>query len=228
MMQQRLGLRGTSACLFLCTLPLALVAVGTLGGLGAAGVDASFAPSALGAPAGPKHQAQVDAVVKAYLGLQQQLADDKADGLGAQFAKLREAAQPLAESDDAKLKEQARTIVEHAKKAPENLKEARASFKPLSSAVIGLVKLDPATAAAAPALYEATCPMAKANWLQTSKDVANPYMGQAMRGCGSIERKLEPGGNAGGGERRSAAGAAASLPSGGSCCGPTAATANSR
>ncbi len=34
--------------------------------------------------------------------------------------------------------------------------------------------------------------MAKANWLQSTKEINNPYMGQEMLKCGSVERKIEP------------------------------------
>ena len=43
----------------------------------------------------------------------------------------------------------------------------------------------------APALYEAQCPMAQASWLQTSKDLANPYMGQAMLKCGMVTQSIK-------------------------------------
>ena len=34
-----------------------------------------------------------------------------------------------------------------------------------------------------------TCPMAKADWLQTdSKQVSNPYMGKKMPTCGSLKK----------------------------------------
>lgn len=35
--------------------------------------------------------------------------------------------------------------------------------------------------------YVFTCPMAKAEWVQKTKDVQNPYMGKEMPGCGSIK-----------------------------------------
>jgi hypothetical protein len=35
--------------------------------------------------------------------------------------------------------------------------------------------------------HEAYCPMAKASWLQTEKDVKNPCMGKAMLDCGELK-----------------------------------------
>jgi Cu(I)/Ag(I) efflux system membrane fusion protein len=37
------------------------------------------------------------------------------------------------------------------------------------------------------AYVEVYCPMARASWLQADKNVNNPYMGQAMSGCGEIK-----------------------------------------
>ena len=140
--------------------------------------------------AGP-HQKQVDTLVKAYLDVQKHLAQDKLEGVQPQLAKIRESAKSVSESADAKLAAQAKTVAKHAAGEPKTLAAAREALKPLSAALIGLVKIVPPTADAAPALYEATCPMAKANWLQTTKDVANPYMGKAMLECGSIERTVK-------------------------------------
>lgn len=164
--------------------------------------------------AGP-HQKQVDTLVKAYLDVQKLLAQDKLEGVQSQLAKIRESAESVSASEDAKLAAQAKTVGKHATVEPKTLKAARDAFKPLSAAVIGLVKIVPPSTEAAPALYEATCPMAKANWLQTTKGVANPYMGKAMLECGSIERTVKA--PAAGG--RTAPGAQSSNPSN---CGATA------
>lgn len=140
--------------------------------------------------AGP-HQKQVDTLVKAYLDVQKLLAQDKLEGVQPQLARIRESAKSMSASEDAKLAAQAKTVDRHATVEPKTLKAARDAFRPLSAAVIGLVKIVPPSTEAAPALYEATCPMAKANWLQTTKDVANPYMGKAMLECGSIKRTVK-------------------------------------
>ncbi len=140
--------------------------------------------------AGP-HQKQIDTLVKAYLDVQELLAQDKLEGVQPQLAKIRESAKSVSESADTKLAAQAKTVAKHAAGEPKTLDVARDAFKPLSAAVIGLMKLVPPTTEAAPALYEATCPMAKANWLQTTKDIANPYMGKDMLECGSIERTIK-------------------------------------
>jgi len=35
--------------------------------------------------------------------------------------------------------------------------------------------------------YVMTCPMEKADWVQSTKEVANPYLGQQMPTCGQIK-----------------------------------------
>jgi hypothetical protein len=32
-----------------------------------------------------------------------------------------------------------------------------------------------------------TCPMAKADWVQTDANVRNPYFGKAMSSCGTVK-----------------------------------------
>ena len=49
----------------------------------------------------------------------------------------------------------------------------------------------PATHPASPReLAVAYCPMVKANWLQPGDAIVNPYMGQAMSTCGTVQKKL--------------------------------------
>ena len=181
----------------LCALALAVsVGLFTLSAPGADRTPAESSPSALAdakerPTANPHHQKQVDTLVKVYLDVQNLLSQDKLEGVLPQLAKIRESAKSVSESEDAKLAAQAKTVAKHATGEPKTLEAARDAFKPLSAAVIGLVKIVPPTTEAAPALYEATCPMVKANWLQTTKDVANPYMGKAMLECGSIERTVK-------------------------------------
>ena len=66
-----------------------------------------------------------------------------------------------------------------------DLEAARASFKPLSTALISY--LDQAKVKTGK-YFEVYCPMAQASWLQTDKAVKNPYYGAAMLKCGEIKR----------------------------------------
>ena len=65
-----------------------------------------------------------------------------------------------------------------------NLETARAAFKPLSNS---LIKYLADNKAGVGTYHEAFCPMARASWLQTEKDIKNPYMGTAMSSCGEFK-----------------------------------------
>jgi Cu(I)/Ag(I) efflux system membrane fusion protein len=65
-----------------------------------------------------------------------------------------------------------------------DLKAAREAFKPLSAS---LVKYLADNKAGKGVYHEAYCPMAKASWLQTEKEVKNPYYGKSMLDCGTLK-----------------------------------------
>ena len=136
-------------------------------------------------------QGQVDAIVKSYLVIEKSLTTDKTDGVSDELSRMRAAATALGEGD-AKVKDQAKAIAGHADAKPKDIKAARATFKTLSADITSLVQVMPPSAQVAPELYEVNCPMAKANWLQPTKDIANPYMGSEMLDCGKVERKVAP------------------------------------
>lgn len=62
-----------------------------------------------------------------------------------------------------------------------SLKDAREAFKLLSAEAAKVV-------AKQPGYYVMACPMVKGGeWVQTTRRVANPYMGAAMLGCGAVK-----------------------------------------
>lgn len=63
------------------------------------------------------------------------------------------------------------------------LSEARIIFRDISREVIRLAQWIPGH-------YVLTCPMAKADWIQTRPEVANPYYGASMLRCGSIKESV--------------------------------------
>jgi hypothetical protein len=64
----------------------------------------------------------------------------------------------------------------------DTLEKAREHFKAISEECIKM-------AAGIEGQFVFTCPMAKADWLQTdSKQVSNPYMGKKMPTCGEIKK----------------------------------------
>jgi hypothetical protein len=169
------------------------------GALAAGVMPASLAMAAAPAPTAAEAakpaatpQAQVNTIVKSYLAVQKLLAADKTDGVAAKMKTLAQSATALGEkAADGKVKEQAAAVAKAAGAEPKNLKQTREAFKGLSAAVIALVQVAPPTAEASPVLYQATCPMVKASWLQGSKEIANPYMGSEMLECGEVQKKIE-------------------------------------
>ena len=83
--------------------------------------------------------------------------------------------------------------IEHAEHIAANagdLVHQREHFETLSDEVYELVK----AIGAGQKLYYTNCPMYNnnkaANWLSETKDVKNPYLGQAMLTCGSVKEEL--------------------------------------
>ena len=60
-----------------------------------------------------------------------------------------------------------------------DLGAAREAFKTLSARVIVLARHEKG-------YFIINCPMADADWLQSTRKIANPYFGQAMSGCGLV------------------------------------------
>jgi hypothetical protein len=65
-----------------------------------------------------------------------------------------------------------------------DLAGAREAFKTLSTPVIELAKQTKG-------YFILTCPMAQADWVQSTGEVANPYFGKAMRSCGSVKEETK-------------------------------------
>jgi hypothetical protein len=66
-----------------------------------------------------------------------------------------------------------------------SLADARTAFKAISAAFVPLAEKAGADC------FIMTCPMAGADWVQTSATVANPYYGSEMLRCGSIKKKVK-------------------------------------
>lgn len=68
-----------------------------------------------------------------------------------------------------------------------SIDDARAAFKTVSATVIPL-----AEKTGAGPYFVMTCPMAKADWIQTDKTLANPYYGASMLRCGTVKKEVKP------------------------------------
>lgn len=136
-------------------------------------------------------QAQIDQLVENYLSISKQLTQDNAQGVAAQFDEVQQAAQGLAQNAPELLQAAVQAVAQAAEARPQTVEEAREALKPLSAAIVKLTKAAPPSDAAAESLHVAYCPMAQASWLQTSQQIANPYMGQKMPECGSIKATIK-------------------------------------
>lgn len=84
-------------------------------------------------------------------------------------------------ADAAKQDKLSKFLVEFNK--AETLKDMRGKYKDVSKEVIKLVdKSDE--------YFVMTCPMAKADWVQTTKKISNPFMGKKMPACGMLKKQL--------------------------------------
>jgi Cu(I)/Ag(I) efflux system membrane fusion protein len=139
-------------------------------------------------------------VVEAYFSLQTALAEDS-------VKKANEAAKDLAalipEIDKAALanpkgkflltdiSESLRSFVERIIES-DSLTLQRVEFKSVSSSIEQLVAVFGGNLSQS--VYKAHCPMAfndqGADWLQSSKDILNPYFGAEMLKCGEIKEQL--------------------------------------
>src|SRR5213592_4449391 len=122
----------------------------------------------------------VKSVLDHYLMIQTDLAKDSVKGLDEHANAIAKAVKgdsmKMLSPDVAK---QADTLAK-----AKDIKTAREAFKPLSAS---LVKYLADNKAGKGVYHEAYCPMVKASWLQTGKDIKNPYIGKEMLTCGTLK-----------------------------------------
>ena len=119
-------------------------------------------------------------VLEHYVAIQKELARDS-------LKEVSENASAIAKA--VKAEESKNFPPEFAKQADtlaqaRDIKKAREAFKPLSESLVKYVaerKVGKGT------YHEAYCDMARASWLQTEKEVRNPYYGKAMLDCGTLK-----------------------------------------
>lgn len=121
----------------------------------------------------------VKSVYDHYLKIQTDLANDSLKGVSDEATAIAKAVQ----GDEMKMLPAVVGTEAEAVAKASDLKSARAAFKPLSDSLIKYL----ADYHIKDAYVEVYCPMAKASWLQGSKNVSNPYLGQEMPTCGEIK-----------------------------------------
>src|ERR1700730_18346749 len=137
-------------------------------------------------------------ILGAYEGIHESLAKDQIDGVAAQAHALRGAIAQLISLTPDLMKDEAYrkalTKLQDTTKEfdADNLEDARAQFGFFSADLIAFLKLY--SAPIDHPLYTITCPMWKespAQWLQTTPQVKNPFLGKQMPDCGQVNGPLQ-------------------------------------
>jgi hypothetical protein len=122
----------------------------------------------------------VKSVYDSYLKIQAELAKDSLKGVDENANAIAKAVR----GDEMKMLSPDVAKQAEALAKANDLKAAREAFKPLSAS---LVKYLANNKAGKGMYHEAYCPMVKASWIQTEKDIRNPYMGKEMLTCGVLK-----------------------------------------
>ena len=130
--------------------------------------------------ADPALMEPVKSVLDHYLTIQAELAKDSIKGVDENATAIAKAVK----SDEMKMLSADVAKQAEAVAKAKDLKAAREAFKPLSAS---LVKYLADNKAGKGVYHEAYCPMVKASWLQTEKEIKNPYMGKSMLDCGVLK-----------------------------------------
>ncbi len=129
---------------------------------------------------------EVSKIVKAYLDLKDALVETDGE-------KAKEAAHQLVMSLPNESNEAITALKNEAQKVSEtnDTEVQRNSFDLISESMLVLVKNSMITEGK---LYKQYCPMAKNNegafWLSSSSEIRNPYFGDKMLKCGSVEEEI--------------------------------------
>ncbi len=147
----------------------------------------------------PKTASSMNEVVSHYLHVKNALANDNgqeaANGAKAMVAALGKVDHGAMPQDQMKVyMDIAESLKEHAEHTADNasnIGHQREHFVMMSQDVYDLVK----GFGANQPLYVDHCPMANddkgANWLSEKKEIVNPYMGQKMIKCGTVEKVVK-------------------------------------
>jgi hypothetical protein len=149
-------------------------------------------------PLGQNAVPAFQSVLAAYDRIHESLGKDQIDGVAAQAVSLRASIRQLISSTPELVKEEGyRNALAKLRRTAEgfdarNLEDARAQFGFFSADLIAFLKLYPALAEHP--VYTITCPMWKespAQWVQTTAQVKNPFLGKQMPDCGQVSGPLQ-------------------------------------
>ena len=140
----------------------------------------------------------LEAILGAYDGIHESLANDQVDSVAARAVTLRSGIRQLITLTPELMKEEAyRNALTKLRRSAEgfdarNLEDARAQFGFFSADLIAFLKRYPVPLDHP--LYTVTCSMWKespAQWVQATPKVKNPFLGAQMPDCGQIDGQLQ-------------------------------------
>ena len=149
-------------------------------------------------PLGQNAAPALQSILGAYDRIHESLAKDQIDGVAAQAVALRGSIRQLISATPELMKQESyRGAVTKLRRTAEgfdarNLEDGRAQFGFFSADLIAFLKLYPALIDHS--LYTITCPVWKespAQWLQTTAQVKNPFLGKLMPNCGQVSGQLQ-------------------------------------
>jgi Cu(I)/Ag(I) efflux system membrane fusion protein len=142
----------------------------------------------------------LSAVLNTYLEIRAHLAHDDFAGAKEHASELKTKVRKLATSDPEPSSDKAGSgapLLKLEESAdhfnPPDIDQARIEFGEFSETLIAFLKQS--RSQLDQTLYLVQCPMWKkspAAWIQTTPNVSNPFMGQAMASCGQIQEELKP------------------------------------
>jgi len=140
----------------------------------------------------------LQSVLGAYGRIHESLVKDQADGVAVQVVALRGAIRQLISSTPELMKDEGfRNALAKLRRTAEsfdarNLEDARAQFGFFSADLIAFLRVYPALVDHP--IYTITCPMWKespAQWVQTTAQVKNPFLGKQRPDCGQVSGPLQ-------------------------------------
>jgi len=126
--------------------------------------------------------APMQSVLDQYIKIQTALAGDSLKGVPEATAQIASIAKTSEGAVPENIAERAQAVAKAT-----DIKAAREAFKPLSTALIAAFANQKSLSGD---YYEAFCPMANASWIQSGKNISNPFFGSSMSSCGEIRNSL--------------------------------------
>lgn len=136
--------------------------------------------------------ADADAILAVYLPMAEALAADTQLEHAGLETLVRTAEELARKAGHGPLEPIASGILDASRSMPHGaIGDQRKQFRMLSEHVVNLVEHVKPSAAIGRQLYIMHCPMYPGDWLQTDKQVANPFYGRSMLECGTITSTID-------------------------------------